>query len=124
MADCKMLPHRVLFFVLLGFTLGPIPKQSLAQAPPPILNPNTYASPSGKYSLFVNPSDMYGRGKADYKLSLGGREVWSGEKPYTLWDAKVTDDGCVLGYSYSFGRAGLSEAGWKAGPGDFRVVIL
>jgi hypothetical protein len=124
MANRRKSSRGGLCFVLMAFVLGSISRQSLAQSPPPMLNPNTYASPCGKYSLFVNPSDMFGRGKADYKMSLDGREVWSGEKPYTLWDAKVTDDGCVLGYSYSFGKRGLSEAGWKAGPGDFQVVIL
>src|SRR4051795_9969743 len=99
-------------------------RANASEGPPPTLNPKDYASPSGKYSLFVNPSDLYGRGKASYRLTLEGREVWSAEKPYTLWEACVADDGLVTGYAYSHGWRGFSEAGYKAGMGDFRVVII
>ena len=88
-----------------------IPAPAFAsELPPPTLNPKRYVSPSGKYVLFVNPSDLYGRGKATYGLTLGGREVWSAEHPYTLWDARVADDGVVAGYGYSHGWRGFSEA--------------
>jgi hypothetical protein len=95
-----------------------------SEGPPPTLSPKTYLSPSSKYSLLVNPSDLYGRGSATYKLTREGREIWSGEKPYTLWDACVGDDGLAAGYAYSQGWRGFSEAGHKAGMGDFRVVII
>ena len=95
-----------------------------SEGPPPTLNPKSYASASEKYSLFVDPSDLYGRGKAFYKLTRDGREVWSAEKPYTLWDARVGDDGLVIGYAYSHGWRGFSNAGHSAGMGDFRVVII
>ncbi len=91
---------------------------------PPTLNPKRYASPSGKYSLFVNPSDPHGRGNAAYRLTLDGKEVWAAEKPSTLWDARVTDDGLAVGYAYSHGWRGFSAAGYKGGWGDFRVVII
>src|SRR4051794_32349762 len=99
-------------------------RAAASEGPPPTLNPKNHASPSGKYSLFVNPSDLHGRGKASYRLTLDGREVWSAEKPYTLWEACVADDGLVAGYAYSHGWRGFSEAGYEAGMGDFRVVIL
>ena len=105
-----------------GFAiLGPA---SAAELPTPILNPRFYSSPSGRYVLFVNPSDLYGRGKAAYGLTIEGREVWLAEKPYTLCDARVADDGVVTGYAYSHGWRGLSPAGYKAGFGDFRGVII
>ncbi len=91
---------------------------------PPTLNPKRYASPSGKYSLFVNPSDPHGCGNAAYQLTLDGKEVWAAEKPSTLWDARVTDDGLAVGYAYSHGWRGFSAAGYKGGWGDFRVVII
>ena len=59
-----------------------------------------------------------------YGLTLEGREVWSAEHPYTLWDARVADDGVVAGYGYSHGWRGFSEAGLKDGWGDFRVVVI
>ena len=111
--------------VVSGLVLCAINGRASAQhAPPPTLNPKTYTSPSGKYSLFVNPSELYGRGKAAYRLTLEGKEIWSAEKPYTLWDARVADDGTAAGYSYSHGWEGFSEAGFEAGIGDFRVVII
>ncbi len=91
---------------------------------PPILNPKCYVSPSGRYSLYVNPSDLHGRGKASYRLTLDGKEVWSAEKPYTLWDAGVTDLGLAAGYAYSHGPQRDWKAGAGAGVGDFRVVII
>ncbi len=90
----------------------------------PILNPQSYASPSSEYALFVDPSDLHGRGKAAYKLTRDGQEVWSAEKPYTLQEAVVADDGSVAGYAYSHGWAGFAEAGYAAGMGDFRIVIV
>lgn len=101
-----------------------------SEGPPPVLNPKTYLSPSGEYRLHVDPSTMYGQGKATYRLERGGQVVWEGERPFTLWDGGVTDDGLVAGYGYSHGWRGfpteacrkeLSRADWD---GDFRVVIL
>lgn len=40
--------------------------------PPPFLNPYERSSPSEVYSLSVNPSDLYGRGAADYRLTKKG----------------------------------------------------
>jgi hypothetical protein len=119
-------PSRAMFALvvagLVSFsTLAPAAGWPLS---PPTLNPKKYTSPSGKFVLFVNPSDLHGRGKADYELTDGGRKVWSSEKPYALWDASVTDDGVAAGYAYSHGWAGYAEAGIDAGLGDFRVVII
>ena len=86
--------------------------------PPAILDPKTYISPSGRYTLLVDPSHMHGRGPATYRLSKDGREVWSGEKQFTLWAARVTDEGVVGGFAYSDGQ-GDSQT-----KGDFQVVIL
>jgi hypothetical protein len=117
--------HRWTALLLSGLVAGSIDVPAGAEeGPPPTLNPRRYASPSGRYSLFANPGDLQGRGKAAYALSLAGREVWSAEKPYTLWEACVTDDGLVAGYAYSQGWRGVSEGGDQAGMGDFRVVIL
>jgi hypothetical protein len=45
-------------------------------------------------------------------------ELWSGERPYTLWEAAVTDDGLVAGYAY-----GKGYMGGKRGD-SFTVVLL
>ncbi len=86
--------------------------------PPAILDPKTYISPSGRFTLLVDPSHKHGRGPATYRLSKDGREVWSGEKSFTLWAARVTDEGVVGGFAYSDGQ-GDSQT-----KGDFQVIIL
>ena len=92
--------------------------------PPTMLNPYLRTSPSAVCSLSVNPSDLYGRGPADYRFTKNGEIVWTNRCPFTLWDCEVADSGHVAGYAYSLGEAGLSEEGYLAGRGDFSVVIL
>ncbi|MGV3614846.1 MAG: hypothetical protein ACO1SV_05870 [Fimbriimonas sp.] len=65
---------------------------------PEPLNPKTYRSPSGRFSLRINPSSPRGTGGAEYRLSEGGRARWSAKLPFTLSDAVVADDGRVAGY--------------------------
>lgn len=76
---------------------------AVAQSLPPAFNPATYRSSSGEYVLEVDPSHIYGQGAATYRLTRAGREVWAGEKPFTLLAAGVSDEGVVAGYSYDSG---------------------
>ena len=69
----------------------------------------------------MNPSDRHGQGGAHYTLTKSGKEVWSGDLPFTMIDAVVTDVGEVVGYCYSNGIKGFGNS---EGYGDFRVVIL
>jgi hypothetical protein len=78
--------------------------------PPPILDPKRYESPSARYTLEVDPSDPQGKGPARYRLSLEGKEVWSAERPFTFWDAVVTDDGEAAGFAYSLGIRGIGDS--------------
>jgi hypothetical protein len=80
--------------------------------------PKTYASPSGKYSLSVDPSDRRGGGKAHYVLKHGGQVAWSGDEPFTFWEAFVANDGTFGGYAYSEGE------GYSQDPGEFIVALL
>jgi hypothetical protein len=95
-----------------------------SELPPPTLNPTTYVSPSGVYSLAVDPTDRYGRGPADYRLTKDGKTVWARRLPYTFWQASVADSGRAAGYAYTHGWRGFSEAGGDAGPGEFIVAVL
>lgn len=70
---------------------------------PEPVDPKTYVSPSGRWSLDVDPSSIDGQGDADYILKNEGRVSWSGRKPFTLLDAEVADNGVVAGYAYSGG---------------------
>ncbi len=113
--------------VILAFLLGCMagPSEGLAIGPSPrALNPKSYRSRSGEFVWTVDPSDLYGRGEGSYRLTRGGAVVWSGTRPFTLFDADVTDDGVIAGYAYTHGEQGFSEAGYNAVMGDFVIVIL
>jgi len=110
---------------LLFTTLLLIGSTTLAmEGPPPILDPATRTSPSGEYSLYVNPSDLHGRGHADYQFSRNGKVVWTNRFPFTFWEFGVANSGHIAGYAYSHGWRGFSEDGFRAGAGEFSVVIL
>ena len=68
---------------------------------PPALNPTDYKSPSGRFVLNVDPTDRMGRGEGNYQVSSNGVVVWTGTKPFTLYEAGITDDGIIGGYAYS-----------------------
>jgi sugar lactone lactonase YvrE len=98
--------------------------QAKAQhGPTPILNPRTVTSPSGEFTLHIDPSDHYGGGQAAYRLKRKDRIVWEGTRPFTLWEASVTEDGTVGGYAYSYGPTGSKRPNYKD-CGDFEIVIL
>jgi hypothetical protein len=88
------------------------------------LDPRTDVSASGRFALHVEPSTPAGRGKASYRLERDGAEVWSGERPWTLWESVVADDGTVAGYAYGHGLDGWSGVRGDRDRGDFRIVIL
>jgi DNA-binding beta-propeller fold protein YncE len=94
------------------------------EGPAPVLNPKTYVSPSGVYSLAVDPTDLYGRGPADYRFTKDGKSVWAGRRPYTLWHASIADSGHVAGYAYTHGWRGFPRRGVNAGPDQFIVALL
>lgn len=95
-----------------------------SEGPPPVLNPKTYVSPSGVYSLAVDPTDLYGRGPADYRFTKAGKIVWASRLPYTFWQASVVDSGQVAGYAYTQGWRGFSEERGVDEPGEFIVAVL
>ena len=84
-----------------------------------LLGPRVYSSPSGEFALEVQPGAGRGAGPALYVMTRSGAEVWSGQQPFTPWEAGVTDHGVAAGYAYSNG-----EGGSIGDPGDFRVVIF
>lgn len=77
------------------------------------LDPRTCVSPSGEYALFIDPSHPLGAWAGSYRLTRNGVEQWQGTRPWTLWDAEVTDDGLVAGYAYLAGRNGFLPDGEK-----------
>lgn len=91
---------------------------------PRVVNPYTNASPSAKFICEIDPTDIYGRGDAKYRVLQNGSAIWEGVKPFTLVQSAVTDEGVVAGYGYTFGENGFSARGAKAGAGDFVVAII
>ncbi|MBI2841520.1 MAG: hypothetical protein HYX75_24655 [Acidobacteria bacterium] len=83
-----------------------------------ILDPQVYRSPSGVAVLSVDPSEKDGRGPATYRMLRDGKERWAGKRPFTLFDAVVTDEGVAAGYAYTEGLQGYRD------PGKIRIVIL
>lgn len=81
------------------------------------LDPREVRSPSGEVTLFVDPSRPNGAGAATYRCRRGTTELWGGERPWTLWEALVADDGVVAGYAYGGGHDGDRED-------SFTLVIL
>lgn len=84
-----------------------------------IVNPKTYTSPSGTYTVTVDPEDRQAEGGATVTIRRQGQQVWSGKMAFTLLNAGITDDGAVGGYGFSRGKKGRSDL-----EGDFHVVLL
>ncbi|MCE5267171.1 MAG: hypothetical protein LLG00_04740, partial [Planctomycetaceae bacterium] len=89
---------------------------------PPALNPKTYTSPSGVYSLYVDPTEMYGQGKGNCRLMKNGKTIWARTLPYTFCEAILTDNGQVAGYAYTNGREGFSRE--NDSHGHFIIAVL
>ena len=98
-------------FVVAGFAGG-------SEGPEPILQPATYVSASGEFSLRVVSSNPHGAGPGDYKLTKAGEVVWSGQLPYTFWKAAVADDGQFGGYAYTSGWRS-----WGKGPSELVIAL-
>lgn len=115
---------------LLGVLLALVgllaPHPACASGPTPSTrDPAKYSSPAKEYLLEVNPSDRYGRGSAHYRLTRRGKEKWSKQLPFTLWNAQLTDEGIAVGYGYSQGPLGYGFGGnFPEGDGTFHEVIL
>lgn len=82
------------------------------------LDPREVTSPSGAVTLFIDPSRPNGAGAATYRCRSGTTELWGGERPWTLWEAVVGDDGVVAGYAYGNGHDGGGK------DDSFTLVIL
>lgn len=107
-----------LYLALFFWFLCAAPSVQAIGAPPPVVNPSSYKSPSGEFVLNVDPTDLHGKGPAKYRLSRNGKEVWSGERDFTFFEGGVTDEGIAVGYGYSHGWED-----WR-GNGNFCVAIL
>lgn len=66
---------------------------------PPVHNPFTAVSDSGKAKFWVNPSDPDAVGTSLCRLSINGKQIWQKRLPFTFEEAQVTDSGIVGGWT-------------------------
>ena len=77
------------------------------------LQPATYASPSGKRALAIEP---IARDSARARMLLDGVEQWSEELPFVPVKAAVAEDGRAAAYAYAIDPSGES--------GELLVILL
>jgi len=65
----------------------------------PLLQPYEVRSPSGAWTLAVQPTTPKGDGPMGVRLARDGAVSWSGEFPWTFERAGVADDGTWVGYA-------------------------
>jgi sugar lactone lactonase YvrE len=119
----RMQPKHASLVSIASLFLGVV--GAVAQrGPAAVLNPREYTSPSGTFVLTVDPSDLYGRGDGDYRVTKQGVVVWEGRKPFTLYEAGITEDGLIGGYAYTHGIEGHFRESGNSGLGEFHVVIM
>lgn len=94
------------------------PPVALRAAGPDIFDPYTRTSPDGTWSVYVDPTERYGEGPANYRVRHGDDLVWASEKPWTMRDAAIDDNGRVAGYAYSRGSSPAKR------PGVFHALML
>jgi len=70
-------------------------------AGPEFVDPAERVSPSGQYSLSMDPSEPFGMGPAKYSLRLRGEPQWTAELPFTLHQLAVTDAGYSVGHGFA-----------------------
>ncbi len=88
------------------------------------LNPKTYSSPDGTWTLRVEPHTMKGDRGAWYVASQRGIRVWSRNIDFALWDARITNAGIVAGYAYEHGLDGRGFGKPDSGHSFLYVVII
>jgi hypothetical protein len=114
----------VRLFVLGALAAAAFAHPAAAQRFPEPLDPATYTSPNGKFTLTVDPSDIYGRYAGSYRVVRDGKEVWAKTLPFTFCKAAITDTGVVVGFAYTLGEHGFGEKPDEPRPGDLVVAII
>lgn len=95
-----------------------------AQEPAPLLHPKTYTSPTGNFTCEIDPSQNDGAGEGTYRIQKQGQLVWTGNQPFTLQDAQITDDGIISGYAYSHGRDSWGKGLGRNEYGNLLIIIM
>lgn len=88
------------------------------------VDPASYASPSGRYTIDCTPNDSEGIGASVVTCTRDGELVWEADLDFSFWEAAVTDTGIVAGYSYQWGRQGWSPASLRSEESLLWIVVL
>ena len=86
--NCVLCCPKALIILLFALAFSSV---AASEGPPPVLDPEIYSSPSGNFSLKVDPSDINDRYSAIYGVTKKGTELWSDKLPFTHWEAGITD---------------------------------
>jgi len=113
------LVHIKIVSALLSALVLLLPIPGRTQWSIPTLDPKTYTSPSGEYTLLVDPEDRYAQHGANVVVRHRGQRVWSARMEVPLWNAGITNDGTAGGYGFSQGHPGKLVT-----HGIFHVLIL
>lgn len=89
-----------------------------------VLHVSRYTSLSGDFQLVVDPTHLNACYQAHYTVYRQGGVIWSKQLPFTLWKARITDDGYVVGYAYTQGVDGIFGRGNDPRPGHMVVAIV
>ena len=94
--------HTIAILILL--TLLALPVSGRGQWFQAQVDPKTYTSPSGAYTVTIDPDDRHAEHGATVTIRRQGRQVWSGKMAVTLLKASITEDGTVGGYGFGSGN--------------------
>lgn len=75
------------------------------------LQPETYRSPSGEWSLEVDPSSRCGAGAGNYLMTRAGEPIWAKRLEFTLRAVRIDEHGYAAGYAYDRGWNGVAPNG-------------
>ncbi|MEM8668014.1 MAG: hypothetical protein AAGG48_10890 [Planctomycetota bacterium] len=119
---------RLSFSVLLylsGITIvTAIDDEIGAGIPHHVRHVKTYTSQSGEFEIVVDPTHLNACYDANYIAIRNSDNTWATQLPFTLWDARVTDDGHVVGYGYTQGLEGIFHKSDDPRPGHLIVAII
>ena len=86
-----------------------------------------YTSPSGEFSLDTAPVEPLGEYGCAYRFTAKDEVLWSDDRPYTLRQVTVTDQGAVVGFAYSVFGDPPPAAPWTpviSGSGKYLHVVI
>jgi hypothetical protein len=106
----SMFDHLAWLLLIVGGLRSP------GMGPGPV-QPETYRSASGEWSLEVDPTSRFGAGPGNYRMLRAGKPAWIKHIPFTLRGVSIDERGYAAGHAY--------DQGWTGRPdGNFVLAVL